>query len=272
MSRNRSSSLLPATTIPGVPLSDHLHDPSVMQGPLLIARSISADTDAPTSPPLNRIESSAELGPIRKRSMSDPTLVVRVSTNPPNGATLSGSQDEGACSSDGSSVEDSWDAVRSKDAVRRYHALKELLTTEYGYLEDLRFLVTVCYFLCFHNVCSAFLSQGLSSQSPYSRCEVLVFCLDFCVVHYRPFLFMDAFLNISCILDYRTIHRAAERAESPEHVSIFQGPEFAVSFHRSRGRASDAKWRGNPTIARTFCRRALPGSRTPWLLERKRRI
>jgi hypothetical protein len=50
-------------------------------------------------------------------------------------------------SSDESSVEDAWDAVRSKDAVRRYHALKELLATEYGYLEDLRFLVTVCYFL-----------------------------------------------------------------------------------------------------------------------------
>jgi len=268
MSRNRSSSFPPATTIPGGPLSDHFRDPSVMQGPLPIARSISADTDAPTSPPLNRIESSAGLGPIRKRSISDPTSVVRVSTNPP--AVEDSPQDEDVCSSDGCSVGDTWDAVRSKDAVRRYHALKELLATEYGYLEDLRFLVTVCYFLCFHDVCSVFpFSQGLSSYFAYSRCEVLVFHLDFRVVHYWPFFLMDAFLNIPCILDYRTIHRVTEHADSPEHVSIPQGPEFAIPFHRSRGRASDTKWRGNPAIARTFCQGALHGSRTSWLLDRK---
>jgi hypothetical protein len=46
----------------------------------------------------------------------------------------------------------------------------------------------------------SFLSQGLPSQTAYSRCEVLVFHLDFCVVHYRPFLFMDAFFNFPCIL------------------------------------------------------------------------
>ena len=95
------------------------------------------------------MESNAGLGPIRKRSASDPTSVVRVSTNPPvreDRETLSACRDEDPSSSDESIVGDPWGSVRSKDAVRRYHALKELLATEYGYLEDLRFLVTVCYF------------------------------------------------------------------------------------------------------------------------------
>jgi len=41
------------------------------------------------------------------------------------------------------SVEDLLDAERSKDVFRRYHALKELLATEVGYLADLKALVTV---------------------------------------------------------------------------------------------------------------------------------
>ncbi|KAF9569106.1 Dbl homology domain-containing protein [Agrocybe pediades] len=41
------------------------------------------------------------------------------------------------------SVEDLLDAERHKDAFRRYHALKELLATEVGYLADLKALVTV---------------------------------------------------------------------------------------------------------------------------------
>ncbi|KAH9482554.1 hypothetical protein JR316_0004654 [Psilocybe cubensis] len=58
----------------------------------------------------------------------------------------------GACtpdepSPDGSwsdhSVEDIWEIERHKDALRKYHALKELLATEVGYLVDLKALVTV---------------------------------------------------------------------------------------------------------------------------------
>jgi hypothetical protein len=33
---------------------------------------------------------------------------------------------------------------KAKDDLRKYHALKELLNTEVGYLLDLRALVTVC--------------------------------------------------------------------------------------------------------------------------------
>ena len=40
------------------------------------------------------------------------------------------------------SIEDIWETERHKDSIRKYHALKELLSTEVGYLVDLRFLVT----------------------------------------------------------------------------------------------------------------------------------
>lgn len=135
MSRRRSSSLPPTT----LAFSDNLRDVSDMQS-VAIAR-----------PPLllNHVESNAELGPMRKRSVSDPTSGARVSTNPTVGddRDLSCSPGEVASWSDESSAEDAWNKARTKDAVRRYHVLKELLATEYGYLEDLRFLVTVCRFL-----------------------------------------------------------------------------------------------------------------------------
>ena len=51
------------------------------------------------------------------------------------------------------SLEDSWSdhsvdhfwgtPEKSRDALRKFHALKELLATEVGYLKDLRALVTV---------------------------------------------------------------------------------------------------------------------------------
>lgn len=44
---------------------------------------------------------------------------------------------------DHDSIEDVLDAERNKDAQRKYHALKELLTTELGYLADLKALVSV---------------------------------------------------------------------------------------------------------------------------------
>ncbi|KAF8914188.1 hypothetical protein CPB84DRAFT_1840921 [Gymnopilus junonius] len=45
--------------------------------------------------------------------------------------------------SDHDSIEDVLDAERNKDALRKYHALKELLATELGYLTDLKAMVTV---------------------------------------------------------------------------------------------------------------------------------
>jgi hypothetical protein len=43
------------------------------------------------------------------------------------------------------SSEENWSKETKKDDARRYHALMELLTTEMGYLRDLRSLVTVGY-------------------------------------------------------------------------------------------------------------------------------
>jgi len=48
---------------------------------------------------------------------------------------------EGSCSDH--SMEGRWETERYKDALRRFHALKELLATEVGYLLDLKALVTV---------------------------------------------------------------------------------------------------------------------------------
>jgi hypothetical protein len=51
---------------------------------------------------------------------------------------------QGGSSTDRSS--EGWEgSAKRKDDMRRYHALMELLTTEEGYLVDLRALVTVCY-------------------------------------------------------------------------------------------------------------------------------
>lgn len=149
MSRNRSSSLPgPATaTTDGSAL--HLRDGSVIRSPLAIARSISADSDAPGPPLVKPIDSKAELGPMLQRSVSDPTSALRISRKPLVGKhkeTWNGSRDEDASWSHETTADDSWDAVRRKDEMRRCHALKELLATEFGYLQDLRSLVTVRYF------------------------------------------------------------------------------------------------------------------------------
>lgn len=50
------------------------------------------------------------------------------------------------------SIEDVREREKTKDALRKFHALKELLVTEAGYLNDLKALVTVslfCVFLLF---------------------------------------------------------------------------------------------------------------------------
>jgi hypothetical protein len=54
--------------------------------------------------------------------------------------TAQGSIANGESSEDSSSLTE-----RSKDDVRRYHVLMELLTTEVGYLMDLREMVNVSY-------------------------------------------------------------------------------------------------------------------------------
>lgn len=40
--------------------------------------------------------------------------------------------------------EDVWGQAKNKDSFRKFHALKELLSTEMGYLVDLKAFVTVC--------------------------------------------------------------------------------------------------------------------------------
>lgn len=43
-------------------------------------------------------------------------------------------------------VDDFWSTEKNRDALRKFHALKELLATEVGYLNDLKALVTVTIF------------------------------------------------------------------------------------------------------------------------------
>ena len=45
--------------------------------------------------------------------------------------------------SDHDSIEAALEAEKNKDTLRKYHALKELLATELGYLTDLKALVSV---------------------------------------------------------------------------------------------------------------------------------
>lgn len=49
--------------------------------------------------------------------------------------------------------DDTWHSEKAKDDIRKYHALKELLATEVGYLLDLRALVTVRLFFSFLRAC-----------------------------------------------------------------------------------------------------------------------
>jgi hypothetical protein len=181
-----------------------------MQSPLVIARSISANPDALIPPPLDRIEFNAGLGPIRKRSASDPTSAVRVSTHPPvrkDGET----RDEEPSSSDESIVEDAWGSVQNKDAVRRYHALKELLATEYGYLEDLRFLVTVCY---------------SSPQISYYICSV--FFLKVCLRN-LPTLVMRSLCSTSTFASFTTGPSSSWMHSSTSHASSITGQSTELS-------------------------------------------
>ena len=55
-------------------------------------------------------------------------------------------QDSGHASWSDHSIEDTREIERSKDAFRKFHALKELLATEVGYLMDLKALITVMSF------------------------------------------------------------------------------------------------------------------------------
>lgn len=51
------------------------------------------------------------------------------------------------------SIDDIWETERNKDALRKFHALKELLATEVGYLTDLKALVTVAIsYISYHLV------------------------------------------------------------------------------------------------------------------------
>lgn len=55
-------------------------------------------------------------------------------------------QDSAHASWSDHSIEDAREIERSKDAFRKFHALKELLATEVGYLMDLKALITVMSF------------------------------------------------------------------------------------------------------------------------------
>lgn len=65
-------------------------------------------------------------------------------------------ENDGSCYPEATSPEGSWSdhsidhfwgtPEKSRDALRKFHALKELLATEVGYLKDLKALVTVTIF------------------------------------------------------------------------------------------------------------------------------
>lgn len=65
-------------------------------------------------------------------------------------------ENDGSCLPEVTSPEGSWSdhsvdhfwgtPEKSRDALRKFHALKELLATEVGYLKDLKALVTVTIF------------------------------------------------------------------------------------------------------------------------------
>lgn len=94
----------------------------------------------------------------RKAVQSGPySNIFRLSTNSvlsaENDNTICVNNSGGGCSPDEPSPDGSWsdhsiedilETERYKDSLRKYHALKELLATEFGYLMDLKALVTVC--------------------------------------------------------------------------------------------------------------------------------
>lgn len=67
------------------------------------------------------------------------------------------------------SPEGIWEQERVKDALRRFHALKELLSTEAGYLTHLKAFVVVCSFVITPFRFRARIPTGLSSQLANSR-------------------------------------------------------------------------------------------------------
>jgi hypothetical protein len=72
------------------------------------------------------------------------------------------------------SVDDfNWSTLeKRRDTLRKFHALKELLATEVGYLKDLKALVTVTIFDFSNESCQLNVSifKGLSSQSSSFDC------------------------------------------------------------------------------------------------------
>ncbi|KAF8165545.1 hypothetical protein B0H34DRAFT_647537 [Crassisporium funariophilum] len=63
------------------------------------------------------------------------------------------------------SIDDIWETERNKDALRKFHALKELLATEVGYLMDLKALVTVYL----RNLPTLAARPSLTSSSTFGR-------------------------------------------------------------------------------------------------------
>ncbi|KAF8969441.1 hypothetical protein BDZ97DRAFT_1962287 [Flammula alnicola] len=62
------------------------------------------------------------------------------------------------------SIEGIWETERNKDALRKFHALKELLATEVGYLMDLKALVTV-----YLRNLPALAARSLTSSTTFGR-------------------------------------------------------------------------------------------------------
>ena len=76
--------------------------------------------------------------------------------SPSHFSSVKVTEKDGSCFPEVTSAEGSWSdhsvdhfwgtPEKSRDTLRKFHALKELLATEVGYLKDLRALVTVTIF------------------------------------------------------------------------------------------------------------------------------
>lgn len=100
-----------------------------------------------------------------------------------------------------------WHSEKSKDNIRKYHALMELLTTEVGYLIDLRALVTVSLFFksqeCILIPCPV---EDLPQKSPDPGLPHLHVRSRFLILHFEPMdqlLFPSSYISTTIV--YHTL-------------------------------------------------------------------
>ncbi|KAJ6490421.1 hypothetical protein C8R47DRAFT_1124570 [Mycena vitilis] len=146
VSMNAGEILQPSSSISPAD-AEHLHLPTWIATPPTpptknVRRSVTCLVRRPQSPLGPSTSFPVTAGP------STPRLV-RANSDPTRPALMRCDSDVGftrvssPVSDLGSEAGDAWDAEKSKDDVRKYHALMELLATEASYLADLRALFSI---------------------------------------------------------------------------------------------------------------------------------